>query len=184
MPLPARFLIFAFAEFSTSLAPELTVMRPTPPAEAPSRVTVPAPTVKPVKVFAPESVTLPLPSALFTEAVPMIPETTMFPSPPKTVLKAPPKAPVSVSVPASELMRVAPVRVRAPAKVLAPETLRRAPELLMPPPLKVSGSARVVIPPWISRAAPEVIVVFPATVPRAPAEAILRTPAVMLVVPT
>ena len=185
-PLPAKLKTVAAVE-SVRLAPGLTVMRPVPAAAALPRVTVPAPIVMPpVKVFAPESVTLPRPSALFTEPppVPMTPETTMFPSPPKTVVKAPPSAPESVSVPASELMRVAPVRVSGPAKVLAPETLRRAPELLMPPPPRVSGSANVVIPPWISRAAPEVIVVFPATVPRAPAEAILRTPAVMLVVPT
>ena len=135
---------------SVRLAPGLTVRRPVPAAAALPRVTVPAPTViPPLKVFTPDRVTLPIPSALFTvpAPVPMMPETTMLPSPPNTVLKAPPSAPESVSVPASELMRVAPVRVKAPAKVLVPETLRRAPELLMPPPPKVSGSAKVVIPP-------------------------------------
>ena len=37
---------------------------------------------------------------------------------------------------------------------------------------------------WLGMGTKEVMVVAPATVPRAPAEAILRTPAVMLVVPT
>ena len=138
---------------SVRLAPGLIETRPVPAAAALPRVTVPAPAVRPpLKVFAPESVTLPRPSALFTEPVPvaMMPETVMLPSPPKTVPMFVPAMAVvaeSVKVPASELMRVVPVIVSGPAKVFAPETLRRAPELLMPPPTKLTGSAKVVMPP-------------------------------------
>jgi len=71
------------------------------------------------------------------------------------------------SVSASVLIRVAAANVTAPVRVLLPETLSRAPlVVVVPVPLRVSESPTV-IPPWTWRVAPEATVVPAAVVPSA-----------------
>ena len=55
--------------------------------------------------------------------------------------------PETVSVPESEAIRVSLSMEMGPTKVLSLLIFRRAPSLLTPPPLRVSGSAAVVMPP-------------------------------------
>jgi hypothetical protein len=88
-------------------------------------------------------------------------ETVILPTP-ETVRRFPPLLipPVIVNVSASEAMVASPVRVIAPAKVLLPEVLLKAPPEEIPEPAISKVSAAVVIPPEISRAAPEATVVL------------------------
>ena len=111
-------------------------------------------------------------------------ETVVLPAP-ETVRRFPPLLipPVSVKVSKSDAMVAAPVRVIAPAKVLLPEVLRKAPPDEIPEPAISKASAAVVIPPEISRAAPEATVVFPAVVPNALALEIRTTPPEIVVTP-
>ena len=90
----------------------------------------------------------------------------MSPAPPNVRLCVPviisPEARSNVSVPESELIRVAAARVIAPAKVLLFCLFKRAPAELTPVPERFSGSAAVVMVPCISKAAPlETVVPVP-----------------------
>ncbi len=113
---------------------------------APSLVSVP-----PVPVLRPlaEIVTLPVPPTVSACPVPVL-------------------VPLSVSVPESELMRVAPPSVMAPLKVLLPLMLRSAPSSAIPVPLSVRASVTV-MPPCTCRAPPLATVVAAAVVPSAAA---------------
>ena len=53
----------------------------------------------------------------------------------------------------------------------------------MPDPFNVNASAPIVIPPWISRAAPPVTEIPPAVVPAAVAFWMFNTPALTVVAP-
>ena len=117
--------------------------------------------------------------------VPITPATAMSPGPSNVRPKvAPPMAPVSVSVPASLWILVAPVSVRAPVQVLAPERLRSAPSVERPVPLRVSASPVTVRPPCKRSAAPAATVVPAALVPSAVVLASVRAPALTVVGPS
>ena len=101
----------------------------------------------------------------------MTPETVTLPAPPKVRELEPLfKAPESVSVSASELIRVAPVLVIAPAKLLFPLMLRNAPVLEIPSPIsEVMALAPTLMPPLKRKAAPVPTEIEPAVVPSAAA---------------
>ena len=108
----------------------------------------------------------------------------MLTVPAPTLLK--PKAPIRlgrVKVPASEPMDESLARVTAVPQALSPLMLRRAPLLEIPEPWRVRASAAVVMPPWISSAAPEVTLVPAVVPPRALALRMFNTPAVTEVAP-
>ncbi len=90
--------------------------------------------------------------------------------------------PVSVSVLASELIRLSLPSVIAPDTVLLVAVLRRAPVFEMPVPFRVMASATVIAPDMLS-AAPLATVVPPAAVPRAVELLIAITPALIVVAP-
>ena len=91
--------------------------------------------------------------------------------------------PERVKVPESEAMELLLPRVMAPEMELVPEMFRRAPPLEIPVPFKVRASAPTVIPPWISKAAPEVTLVPAAVVPKAVACWMFKMPALTVVSP-
>ena len=128
----------------------------------PSFVRAPA-----VEVLMPlvEIVVLALPPTVKANPVPVIP-------------------PVSVSVPLSELIRVAAPRVIAPLMELVPEMFRRAPALEMPVPLSVRASAPIEILPWTSREAPSVTLVPLVVEPNAVACCTFKFPAETVVTPS
>ena len=137
-------------------------------------------------MFAAESVSRPLPSLVSVPApVPIVLLIVVFPEPPTVSARPEPVIVplLSVSRPASELIRVAAASVTAPAHVLLPLMLRRAPPPDTPEPLSVSGRPRE-IPFCCCRS----ISAFEATVtavdsPRAALFCRLRTPAFTEVVP-
>ena len=93
-------------------------------------------------------------------------------------------APLTVRVPAVLVSVLAPPRVIAPDQVLALATLRRAPALLTPVPMRLAmGSAMVRPEPSISMAAPLATLVVPAAVPRAAADWTRMMPALTVVAP-
>ena len=73
--------------------------------------------------------------------------TVVFPAPPSVSPNAPVIEPalLIVSVPASELIRVALPSVMSPAKLFAPLIFRKAPSVATPVPFSVSGSASVMM---------------------------------------
>ena len=87
--------------------------------------------------------------------------TVMLPAPPSVRLYVPaialPAETSNVSVPESELIRVALCSVIAPENVLLFSTFRSAPPLETPVPFRYSGSAAVVIVPTSSSAVPGVL---------------------------
>ena len=106
----------------------------------------------PLKVLLPESVKVPVPLMVNPPpALLMLPLTLVLPAPPNvTVLEGLllNRSPDRVRRPESEWIRVVePVLVILPVHVLFPETLRKAPSLLMPPPASASVSPAMVIPP-------------------------------------
>ena len=151
----------------------------------PSR-TVPLLMVAPAKVFATERSSVPEPD-MIREPVPRFKASVLMVTSPAPlmvrfwlVLLTPP---VSVKVPAAEVMLEAVASVIAPPKELSPEILRRAPARSMPVPLSVKASAPMAMPPCRRSSAPEVTDVAPAEVPSAVALAATRTPAEIVVLP-
>ena len=130
--------------------------------------------IGPVKVSLAVRNKVPAPSFVKLAAPMLKPSIEVLPAPP-TVKSIPEPViaelvPVSmVSVPESELMRVAPARVITLALVfvqrLLPPALRRAPPPDTPEPLRVMGSATV--NPPLTSTAPLDTVVVPAVVPSA-----------------
>ena len=118
--------------------------------------------------------------------VPITPVWVMSPAPARVRSKvAPVMPPVRVRVPASLWRVLAEPRVRAPVRVLAPETLRRAPAgaAVTPAPLRVRASPVTVRLFWTSRAAPLATEVLPVVVPRAVLLWMFTAPALMVVAP-
>ena len=132
-----------------------------------------------------ERVRMPAPSLVRVPVVvPMTPLMTVLPAPPTVRPRpAPLILPETVSVPASELMRLAVTRATVPVQVLAPEMLRSAPSLEMPVPFKVRVSPVTVMLFCICSAAPAVTDAPPALVPSAELFWILSTPAETVVAP-
>ena len=91
--------------------------------------------------------------------------------------------PVRVSLPAVATTFVASANVIAPASVLLPEKLRRAPLPEMPVPVSEMASAATVMPPWTRSSAPSATVVPAAAVPRAVSWPMARTPQLTVVAP-
>ncbi len=110
-------------------------------------------------------------------------EIVTLPAPPTvSSCPVPVLVPLSVRVPASELIREALPSVIAPLNVLLPLVLRNAPPPEIPVPLSVRASATVMTPVTL-RAAPLATVVSPAVVPSAVAFEIATTPALIVVAP-
>ena len=90
----------------------------------------------------------------------------------------------SVSVPASDWTLALAVKVIGPAKVFVPLRLRSAPEEAEPAPASERASEATVMPPCISREAPELTTVPARLVPSALAWPTLRIPALTVVSPS
>ena len=185
-PAPASEPIVWSKPLRSRMAPAATVVALFGPnaLAAPARSVPAAIATAPVEVSEPESVRTPAPSLVSVPApVPRTPVSVRLPAPPSVSACAPEILPDSVSVPASELMRVAEPSVMAPAMLLTPDRLRSAPPAAMPVPFRVRASAPTAIPPWTCRAAPLATVVPAAVLPSAVAFATVSAPPETVVVP-
>ena len=182
----ARTIVLLTAKpFRSSVAPLTRVMVPESEPALPIW-TVPLLMVAPAKVLATERSSVPepfivrVPVPRFKASVLMV----TLPAPPMvrfwSVLLTPP---VSVKVPAAEVMLEAVASVIAPPKELSPEILRSAPAEEIPVPLSVSASAPMAMPPCRRSSAPEITDVAPAEVPSAVAWAAVSTPTETVVLP-